>query len=120
MGGDPGYIPKMGSRNQQREVIRELFDTWKFNEENFCIHCMIRKPLRSKHCRRCSRCVAKHDQYDYPFLCPLTLADLTTFYSHCPWIFNCVGANNLRHFVIYVVCLEIGILLFIRLVIGCK
>ncbi|QKX59009.1 uncharacterized protein TRUGW13939_06138 [Talaromyces rugulosus] len=98
MAGDPGYIPKMGSRNQQREVIRELFDTWKFNEENFCIHCMVRKPLRSKHCRRCSRCVAKHDH-------------------HCPWIFNCVGANNLRHFVIYVVCLEIGILTFIRLVI---
>ncbi|KAH8695922.1 palmitoyltransferase SidR [Talaromyces proteolyticus] len=99
MGGDPGYIPNIGSRNQQREVIRDLFDNWKFNEEHFCIHCMIRKPLRSKHCRRCSRCVAKHDH-------------------HCPWIFNCVGANNLRHFVIYVVSLEIGILLFIRLVIG--
>jgi palmitoyltransferase len=24
---------------------------------------MSRKPLRSKHCRRCGRCVAKHDQY---------------------------------------------------------
>jgi hypothetical protein len=24
---------------------------------------MVRKPLRSKHCKRCLRCIAKHDQY---------------------------------------------------------
>ncbi|KAL1984855.1 hypothetical protein VTN96DRAFT_8610 [Rasamsonia emersonii] len=96
---DPGYVPKLGSRNQQREVIRELVDDWKFDEEHFCIHCMVRKPLRSKHCRRCGRCVAKHDH-------------------HCPWIDNCVGVNNLRHFVQYIVSLEIGILLFIQLTIS--
>lgn len=60
---NPGYVPKLGSRHQQREVIRELFDNWIFDEEHFCIHCMLRKPLRSRHCRRCGRCVAKHDQY---------------------------------------------------------
>ncbi|KAI9373150.1 hypothetical protein BJX61DRAFT_400622 [Aspergillus egyptiacus] len=93
---DPGYVPKLGSRNQQRAVIGELFEEWKFDEENFCIYCMIRRPLRSKHCKRCSRCVAKHDH-------------------HCPWIDNCVGANNLRHFVLYILCLEIGIITFLRL-----
>lgn len=96
---DPGYVPKLGSRNQERETMRELIDNWKFNEDHFCIYCMVRKPLRSKHCRRCSRCVAKHDH-------------------HCPWIFNCVGANNLRHFVIYILSLEVGILIFIQLVIA--
>lgn len=59
---DPGYIPKLGSRHQQRAIISELFEQWRFDEENFCVACMIRKPLRSKHCRRCGRCVAKHDQ----------------------------------------------------------
>ncbi|KAL1967786.1 hypothetical protein VTN77DRAFT_2475 [Rasamsonia byssochlamydoides] len=96
---DPGYVPKLGSRNQQRSVIRELFDDWKFDEEHFCIHCMVRKPLRSKHCRRCGRCVAKHDH-------------------HCPWIDNCVGVNNLRQFVLYILSLEIGILLFVQLTIA--
>jgi len=59
---DPGHVPKLASRSSQRKVIEELFSLWKFDEENFCMQCMIRKPLRSKHCRRCGRCVAKHDQ----------------------------------------------------------
>ncbi|OJJ31762.1 hypothetical protein ASPWEDRAFT_632345 [Aspergillus wentii DTO 134E9] len=96
MVGDPGFVPKLGSRNQQRAVISELFEQWKFDEENFCVSCMVRKPLRSKHCKRCGRCVAKHDH-------------------HCPWIDNCVGANNLRHFVLYITCLEAGIILFVHL-----
>lgn len=36
--------------------------------------------------------------------------------SHCPWISNCVGANNQRHFVLYIACLAIGIGSFIGLV----
>ncbi|KAJ5791362.1 uncharacterized protein N7518_008373 [Penicillium psychrosexuale] len=96
---DPGYVPKVSSRNQQREVVKELFDQWKFDEENFCIPCMTRKPLRSRHCRRCGRCVAKHDH-------------------HCPWIDNCVGSNNLRHFILYIVSLEVGIILFVQLTIA--
>ncbi|KAL1958101.1 hypothetical protein VTO42DRAFT_5141 [Malbranchea cinnamomea] len=95
---DPGFVPKLSSRNEQREVIAELFSLWKFDEDNFCIVCMIRKPLRSKHCRRCKRCVAKHDH-------------------HCPWIDNCVGVNNLRHFILYIFSMEIGICIFIHLVI---
>ncbi|KAJ5387235.1 hypothetical protein N7509_009776 [Penicillium cosmopolitanum] len=93
---DPGYVPKISSRNQQREMVKQLFELWKFDEENFCVPCMSRKPLRSKHCRRCGRCVSKHDH-------------------HCPWIDNCVGANNLRHFVLYIVSLEVGIILFVQL-----
>ncbi|KAL4819028.1 Palmitoyltransferase akr1 [Aspergillus spinulosporus] len=96
MVADPGYVPKLGSRNEQRAVIGQLFEEWKFDEENFCVYCMIRRPLRSKHCKRCSRCVAKHDH-------------------HCPWIDNCVGVNNLRQFVLYILCLEVGIILFLHL-----
>ncbi|ETI25928.1 hypothetical protein G647_02705 [Cladophialophora carrionii CBS 160.54] len=96
---DPGWIPKLASRNQQRATIDELFSLWKFDEDNFCIQCMIRKPLRAKHCRRCNRCVAKHDH-------------------HCPWIHNCVGNNNIRHFYIYILSMAVGIVLYIRLVLS--
>jgi palmitoyltransferase ZDHHC13/17 len=96
---DPGYVPKLSSRNQQRAVIAELFSLWKFDEDSFCVQCMIRKPLRSKHCRRCNRCVAKHDH-------------------HCPWINNCVANNNIRHFFIYIISMELGIVVFVRLVLG--
>lgn len=93
---DPGYVPKLGSRAQQKAVIDELLSLWKFDDQNFCVSCMVRRPVRSKHCKRCSRCVAKHDH-------------------HCPWIHNCVGANNQRHFLVYIVALEAGMLFFICL-----
>ncbi|UKZ76980.1 palmitoyltransferase akr1 [Trichoderma virens FT-333] len=90
---DPGFVPKMNGIAEQRAVIDELLKSWKFDESNFCVVCMIRTPLRSKHCRRCQRCVAKHDH-------------------HCPWIFNCVGVNNHRQFFFYLISLTIGIPLF--------
>jgi palmitoyltransferase ZDHHC13/17 len=99
MTADPGFVPKLPSRNQQRSTISELFSLWKFDEDTFCIHCMIRKPLRSKHCRRCGRCVAKQDH-------------------HCPWINNCVANNNIRHFFIYILSMEIGIVIYLRLVLA--
>jgi palmitoyltransferase len=101
-------------------MVKELFEQWKFDEENFCVPCMSRKPLRSKHCRRCGRCVAKHDQYVLDSLTVSIWTALLTCSSHCPWIDNCVGANNLRHFVMYIVSLEVGIILFVQLSIGCK
>ncbi len=42
------------------------------------------------------------------------------FNSHCPWINNCVGNNNLRHFLLYLLLMEIGVILFIRLVLACE
>ncbi|RSM13081.1 Palmitoyltransferase AKR1 [Fusarium oligoseptatum] len=88
---DPGFVPKMNGIAEQKAVIDELLAQWKFDDSHFCVTCMIRTPLRSKHCRRCQRCVAKHDH-------------------HCPWVYNCVGVNNHRHFFFYLISLSLGIL----------
>ncbi|KAF3915308.1 Ankyrin-2 [Arthrobotrys entomopaga] len=96
MRADPGFVPLIESREEQKEVIQDLLSQWRYDERNFCVHCMVRMPLRSKHCRRCARCVAKHDH-------------------HCPWIFNCVGVNNHRQFLAYVVTLEFGIICYTAL-----
>ena len=46
---------------------------------NFCYLCESNVRKRSKHCRRCNKCV-------------------DTFDHHCPWLNTCIGAVNYRHF----------------------
>lgn len=96
MTNDPGYVPKSASRSASKAVIDELMELRQFDEHHFCVNCMVRKPLRSKHCKRCERCVAKSDH-------------------HCPWVNNCVANNNHRHFVLYVLSMELGVLTWVRL-----
>lgn len=77
--GDPGVI--RASRPQRLRTILELSERGGgFEPARFCSACLLRRPLRSKHCSVCNRCVAKFDH-------------------HCPWVANCIGAGNHRHFV---------------------
>lgn len=46
----------------QTQIIEDLTSRGCFNGTNFCISCMARKPLRSKHCRIDNRCTSRFDQ----------------------------------------------------------
>ncbi|KAL2641944.1 hypothetical protein R1flu_009531 [Riccia fluitans] len=48
----------------------------------FCEYCNSPKPTSAHHCRTCGTCVMEMDH-------------------HCPFIGNCVGANNQRHFILF-------------------
>ena len=52
----------------------------------YCHSCRASKPLRSKHCRACDRCVAEFDH-------------------HCPWLGACVGRRNRVPFYLFVTTL---------------
>ncbi|KAK7684441.1 hypothetical protein QCA50_012388 [Cerrena zonata] len=90
---DPGTCPKPASDAELKSIIEYLASEGRLNGQTFCIQCMARKPLRSKHCRVCDKCVARHDH-------------------HCPWVWNCIGYKNHRQFLLFVTTLVIGIITF--------
>jgi palmitoyltransferase len=80
---DPGFLDLgIGSPNVNKLIIG-LAEANELNRDTFCLTCACRKPFRSKHCSVTNRCVAKFDHY-------------------CPFVGNCIGSNNHRYFMLFV------------------
>ncbi|XP_058804479.1 palmitoyltransferase Hip14-like isoform X2 [Phymastichus coffea] len=82
--GDPGVVK--ATPDEKLNYIVELAENGGFESHLFCRTCLVRKPLRSKHCTVCDVCIAKFDH-------------------HCPFINNCIvdrfsleGAQNHKYF----------------------
>ncbi|KAF8272664.1 hypothetical protein EI94DRAFT_1795860 [Lactarius quietus] len=95
---DPGTCLTPKSDAELKSIIEDLASEGRLNGQTFCIQCMARKPLRSKHCP-----IAHEFGIAVGSCVQLLDPELTPF----P-----VGVNNHRQFIIFVTTLVIGIILF--------
>ncbi|KAI8611832.1 ankyrin repeat-containing domain protein [Chytriomyces sp. MP71] len=94
---DPGFLRKASAaEGENKQTILQLAEDGILSSRTYCTTCCIQKPLRSKHCKFCDRCVARFDH-------------------HCPWTMNCVGAKNHRPFMIFVFMMPVAGWLFISI-----
>lgn len=56
----------------------------------YCVKCKNYKPERTHHCKKCGKCILRMDH-------------------HCPWTNNCIGYNNLPHFMRFLVWILVTI-----------
>eukprot|EP00117_Sycon_ciliatum_P008196 scpid30645/ scgid11005/ Palmitoyltransferase ZDHHC17; Huntingtin yeast partner H; Huntingtin-interacting protein 14; Huntingtin-interacting protein 3; Huntingtin-interacting protein H; Putative MAPK-activating protein PM11; Putative NF-kappa-B-activating protein 205; Zinc finger DHHC domain-containing protein 17 len=78
---DPGFVKQ--DRKSRAKAIIEFAEQGQLEQGSLlCQTCMVKRPLRSKHCSMCDRCVGCMDH-------------------HCPWVNNCIGSGNHREFVLY-------------------
>eukprot|EP01116_Phalansterium_solitarium_P017887 TRINITY_DN453_c0_g1_i1.p1 TRINITY_DN453_c0_g1~~TRINITY_DN453_c0_g1_i1.p1 ORF type:complete len:573 (-),score=95.92 TRINITY_DN453_c0_g1_i1:133-1851(-) len=95
---DPGYVmPKSTDASPSQGEWPMMMQALEAGQPlpHFCLTCMVRKPLRSKHCRSCHRCVARFDH-------------------HCVWINNCVGAKNILPFLACLCMIIVNHIWFLR------
>jgi hypothetical protein len=81
---DPGYLKNNG------ETILSLLE--KYDSSSVCSDCVIFRPARSRHCQCCDRCVMKFDH-------------------HCPWVNNCIGAQNLGVFYCFLLSMDVHLVI---------
>ncbi|CAI9613574.1 unnamed protein product, partial [Staurois parvus] len=75
---DPGYVlsdsEKTFSELAEQETSAVISSSVRMRR---CGYCLLKQPMRARHCKSCNRCVRRYDH-------------------HCPWIENCVGEKNHR------------------------
>eukprot|EP01084_Bolivina_argentea_P265645 450377_1 len=73
--------------NRKITFPKEFKSIW---PSNYCAKCHFIRPIRSKHCRICKKCVGRHDH-------------------HCMLLNNCVGVYNYKYFITFLVFQSISL-----------
>lgn len=80
---NPGVVPRASKETMAKLPVnappRYLNVNGVVIRQRWCHTCRVYRPLRSKHCSYCERCVFRFDH-------------------HCTWLGNCVGIGNYRSF----------------------
>lgn len=71
--GSPGYLRQQTPHAACADLAQRVENGQVINQ--ICGTCLVPRPLRSKHCRTCNRCVIRHDH-------------------HCSFLNRCVGQRN--------------------------
>ena len=70
-----------------------------------CKKCRNPKPIRTHHCSICDKCIL---QMDRKWICNV---------DHCPWMGVCIGHNNRRYFIRFLLYLDLACFLVVGLVV---
>ncbi|XP_059373337.1 uncharacterized protein LOC132110615 [Carassius carassius] len=89
---NPGQL-KEADTDSQFSSIRDLIEAGK-SPDRFCIHCELIQVDNCKHCRLCDMCIQEYDH-------------------HCLFLNQCVGRDNHRIFILFVMSMVMALLIFI-------
>ncbi|GMR32526.1 hypothetical protein PMAYCL1PPCAC_02721 [Pristionchus mayeri] len=85
---DAGSIPPS---TRPYEEFKQLVDEKRLSY--FCYTCFVNRPVGSKHCAVCDKCVVNFDH-------------------HCPWLNACITRRNHREFLLFVLSVGLTSLVF--------
>ncbi|KDR19695.1 palmitoyltransferase ZDHHC7 [Zootermopsis nevadensis] len=81
---DPGVVPLPQNRVDFSDIHSGSSGSLQREDWTVCTRCETYRPPRAHHCRICNRCIRRMDH-------------------HCPWINNCVGEQNQKYFIQFLV-----------------